>query len=36
MKQKKKVFKISGKNYDPHNVETETFTLFTSLTGLFI
>ena len=26
----------SGKKYDPHNVETETFTLFTGFTEPFI
>ena len=36
MKQNKEVGKISDKRYDPHNVETKTFTLFTSLTEPFI
>ena len=36
LKKKKEVVKISGKIYNPHNVEAETFTLFTGVTNPFI
>ena len=34
IKQNKEVLEIVGKNYDPHNVKTETFTLFTGYMSL--
>ena len=36
MKQNKEVVKISGKRYNPHNVETKAFIQFTVLTEPFI
>ena len=36
IKQNKEVIKISDTKYDPHNAETETFTLFTGLTKPYI
>ena len=35
IKQNKEVVKISGKRYDPQNIETETFTLQVSPNPLF-
>ena len=36
IKQDKKVVKISGKRYDPHNVEAETFTGLTKFNKQYV